>query len=106
MSAAEAVLNNRSQLLRVFLMPMIDKPSVFCREGFSELWDRLQDYVDFIELFGVVDAEDCVTGEFPDNNAVEDAGCLIMCGVTRLSPIARCIIPLSAGSWIEVEGCL
>lgn len=86
-------------------MPMIDKPPIFCREGFSELWDRLSDYVDFVEQFGVTNPLDCVTEIFPTNDDVEDAGCLMMCGITRLSPIARCIIPLSAGSWIEVEGC-
>jgi hypothetical protein len=86
-------------------MPMIDKPTIWCRDGMSELWDALSEYVDFIEQFGVLDPLDCVTGVFPTNDDIEDQGCLIMCRVTVLSPVARCIIPIGSGSWIEVEGC-
>lgn len=84
-------------------MPMVDKPSIFCRAGMSELWDLLSEYVDFIELFGTEDPLDCVTGIFPTNDDVEDRGMKIMCSVTFYSPIARCIIPISPVSFIEVD---
>jgi hypothetical protein len=82
---------------------MIDKPAIFCRDGMSELWDNLSAYVDFIELFGVSTLEDCETETFPTNDEVEDAGCVMMCQIVYLSPIGRCIIPISANSFIEVD---
>jgi len=84
-------------------MPMIDKPAAWCRVGMSELWDAVAIYVEFIELFGVPDVEDCVPFTLPTNDEVEDAGCQVMCSIVYRSPISRCIIPISAGSFIEVD---
>lgn len=84
-------------------MPMIDKPAYFCREGMSDLWDKLSEYVDFIETMGVDDPEDCENLPLPTNNEIEDAGLLMMCRIYYLSPIARCILPLSENSFVEVD---
>ena len=84
-------------------MPLVDKPDFWCRVGMSELWDALVIYVDFVESFGVSDPLDCVPFTLPSNNDVEDAGCQIMCSIVFRSPIARCIIPISPTSFIEVD---
>ena len=84
-------------------MPMTDKPAYFCRVGMSDLWDKLSDYVDFIETMGVDAAIDCDDLPLPSNDDIEDQGCLAMCAIFTLSPIARCIIPLDASSFVEVD---
>jgi len=85
------------------LMPLVDKPNVFCRQGFSDLWDMLQEYVAFIETVGVESEEDCWDLPMPTNDEIEDKGLVMMCGIYRLSPIARCVIPINATSFIEVD---
>lgn len=82
-------------------MPMIDKPENWCRDGMSELWDALSNFVDFVELFGYPDEEEEPCEDLPTNNEIEDAGCTMMCQIIYRSPIARCIIPLSPNSFLE-----
>lgn len=84
-------------------MPMIDKPAFWCRDGWSELWDALEIYVDFVETNGVAAAIDCDDWTPPTSDDIEDFGCIIMCQIIAWSPIARCILPLSATSFIEVD---
>jgi len=84
-------------------MPMVDKPDYFCRAGMSELWDKLQAYVDFIETMGVGLPIDCLDLPLPTNDEVEDAGIMAMCAVYTLSPIGRCIVPISPTSFVEVD---
>jgi hypothetical protein len=84
-------------------MPMVDKPASFCRDGLSELWDKLSTYVDFIETMGVALPIDCLDLPMPTNDEIEDAGCLAMCAIYTLSPIGRCIVPISASSFVELE---
>lgn len=84
-------------------MPMVDKPAVWCRGGMSELWNALAEYVAFVESFGVADPADCVPFTLPSNDAIEDASCQLMCSIVYRAPVARCIIPISASSFIEVD---
>jgi len=84
-------------------MPMVDKPTVFCRVGLSDLWDRLQVYVDFIETMGAGTVEECEDLTLPTNDEIEDAAMVMICGIYTLAPVARCIVPISPTSFVEVD---
>jgi len=82
---------------------MVDKPAYFCKEPWSDLWDRLSEFVDFVESVGVPDADDCADLPLPTGHEIEEQGCLMMCRIIYALPVARCIIPLSPNSFLEVD---